>query len=62
MYALEQADIAQWTDKVYTGQTLLAGAGLLGAEAIETANAKNLIVITGECPTVGLAGGVTQGD
>ncbi|KAG5982709.1 hypothetical protein E4U55_001499 [Claviceps digitariae] len=61
VHALKQADIVDWADEVYTGQALQAGAGVLGVEAIEAANAKNLVVITGECPSVGLAGGFTQG-
>lgn len=61
MHSLKQADLVDWADEVYTGQALRAGAGLLGAEALEAANAKNLVIITGECPTVALAGGFTQG-
>lgn len=34
---------------------------MLGYEAIEAADSHNLTVVTGECPTVGVAGAFTQG-
>lgn len=37
------------------------GAGVQGFEAYEAAHAKELAVVGGECPTVGIAGGYTQG-
>ena len=37
------------------------GAGVQGFEAYAAANAQGLQVVGGECPTVGLAGGYTQG-
>lgn len=37
------------------------GAGIQGFEAYEFADARGLRVVGGECPTVGLAGGYTQG-
>lgn len=37
------------------------GAGVQGYEALEAAQKVGLTVTTGECPTVGIAGGYTQG-
>ena len=37
------------------------GAGVQGFEAYEAADKSGLAVVGGECPTVGLAGGYTQG-
>jgi hypothetical protein len=37
------------------------GAGVLGYKASEVAHDAGLVVVGGECPTVGLAGGFTQG-
>lgn len=37
------------------------GAGIEGYEILEAASAKGLVVVGGECPTVGIAGGYTQG-
>lgn len=37
------------------------GAGVQGYEAYTAAHARGLLVVGGECPTVGLAGGFTSG-
>lgn len=37
------------------------GAGVQGYEAMEAAQAQGLVAVGGECPTVGVAGGYTQG-
>lgn len=50
-----------WSDANYTGSALKLGAGVLGYKALEAAHDAGLIVVGGECPTVGLAGGYTQG-
>ena len=51
-----------WSDEhYYDGPAIKVGAGVLGYEAIEAAYDNNLVLVTGECPTVGLAGGYTQG-
>ena len=50
-----------WTDPDYTGPAVKVGAGVLGYEVLEAAHAQNQVVVTGECPTVGVAGGYTQG-
>ncbi|KAF5722358.1 FAD-linked oxidoreductase yvdP [Fusarium mundagurra] len=42
-------------------KALKVGAGVQGFEALAATHAENLVVVTGECPSVGLAGGYTQG-
>lgn len=37
------------------------GAGVQGYEAMEAAQKEDLVVVSGECPTVGIAGGYSQG-
>lgn len=37
------------------------GAGVQGSEAYRKADAQGLQIVGGECPTVGLVGGYTQG-
>jgi FAD/FMN-containing dehydrogenase len=37
------------------------GAGVQGYEAMEAAQAEGLVTVGGECPTVGIAGGYSQG-
>lgn len=58
---LKDTEILDWNDQFYTGKALQVGAGIQGFEALEAAHADNLIVVTGECPSVGIAGGYVQG-
>lgn len=37
------------------------GAGVQGFEMLEAAHSKGFVAVSGECPTVGVAGGYTQG-
>ncbi|KAK7750865.1 hypothetical protein SLS62_007264 [Diatrype stigma] len=46
---------------VYTGKTMKVGAGVQAGEAQAAANALGYVVVEGDCPTVGYAGGYTQG-
>jgi hypothetical protein len=50
-----------WSGPYYQGPAFKVGAGVVGYQILEAASAKGLVVVTGECPTVGLAGGYTQG-
>lgn len=50
----------QWSNSAYTGIALKIGAGVQGYELLEAASALGRVAITGECPTVGIAGGHTQ--
>ena len=45
----------------YTGKAIKMGAGVQGIEAYQAAHAQGLAVVGGECPTVGITGGYTQG-
>lgn len=58
---LKDTKVLKWKDSTYAGKALKVGAGVQGFEALEAAHAAGLVVVTGECPTVGLAGGYTQG-
>jgi hypothetical protein len=53
--------IPNYSDKFFTGSAVKVGAGVLGYEMLSAAKAEGVVVISGECPTVGLAGGYTQG-
>ncbi|GKT89339.1 FAD binding domain-containing protein [Colletotrichum tofieldiae] len=57
---LKGTEILDWEDEHYAGKALKAGAGVQGFEAIAAANGAGLAVVTGECPTVGVAGGYVQ--
>ncbi|KAK4233368.1 FAD binding domain-containing protein [Achaetomium macrosporum] len=45
----------------YRGKAMKMGAGVLIGEAQAVAHAQGLVVVAGDCPTVGMAGGYTQG-
>jgi len=58
---LKDIDFVEWSDEHYTGKAIKIGAGVQGFEANAAAHDQGLQIVTGECPTVGLAGGYTQG-
>ncbi|KAH7409764.1 hypothetical protein DE146DRAFT_604491 [Phaeosphaeria sp. MPI-PUGE-AT-0046c] len=53
--------VENWQSSLYTGPALKVGAGVESYEAFEFASSHNLMVVGGNCPTVGIAGGYTQG-
>ena len=58
---LKDIEILDYASPHYTGKAMKMGAGVQGFEAYEAADRHGLAVVGGECPTVGLAGGYTQG-
>jgi hypothetical protein len=58
---LKSIDVLQWSDASYSGPAIKMGAGVLGYEVADAAKAAGLMVLGGTCPTVGIAGGYTQG-
>ena len=58
---LKDIKIVNYSSPSYDGKAIKVGAGVQGFEAYDVANASGLVVVGGECPTVGLAGGYTQG-
>ena len=57
MHNLKDIRIADFEDAYYRGKAMQMGAGVQGFEAYAAAHEQNLVVVGGECPTVGLAGG-----
>ncbi|KAG9251786.1 uncharacterized protein F5Z01DRAFT_683115 [Emericellopsis atlantica] len=53
--------IPNYSSKSYSGPAMRVGAGVTGAEAAEAAHKAGLTVVVGGCPSVGVAGGYTQG-
>ncbi|KAF9630333.1 putative fad fmn-containing isoamyl alcohol oxidase protein [Lasiodiplodia theobromae] len=53
--------ITNYTSPTYTGPAIRIGAGVQGGEAYALASSAGLAVVGGECPTVGIAGGYSQG-
>ena len=58
---LKSIDFLDYQSPQYTGKAIKMGAGVQGFEAYGAADKVNLAVLGGACPTVGLAGGYTQG-
>ncbi|KAL9049662.1 MAG: hypothetical protein Q9162_007104 [Coniocarpon cinnabarinum] len=58
---LKNIAIHDYSDPYYSGKAITMGAGVQAFEAYDVADAQGLRVVGGECATVGLAGGYTQG-
>ncbi|KAL4953929.1 hypothetical protein BDW69DRAFT_205502 [Aspergillus filifer] len=61
MHHLKDLEFTTHKDSDYTGPALKMGAGVQGFEAYSVADENGYQVVGGECPTVGIAGGYTQG-
>ncbi|KAK4100117.1 putative isoamyl alcohol oxidase [Parathielavia hyrcaniae] len=60
-HRLRTIEFKDWQDKYYTGSAVKLGAGVQGFDILSAGLAKKQVVLSGECSTVGLAGGYTQG-
>lgn len=58
---LKNITIMDYQSVNYSGKVMKMGAGVQGYEAYAAAHAQGLLVVGGNCPTVGIAGGYTQG-
>lgn len=58
---LKGSRVLDWNDGHYTGKALRIGSGVLGHEAAQAAHRAGLVIVSGGCPSVGLAGGYIQG-
>lgn len=58
---LKDIEFLDWSTRDYTGRAVRLGAGVQGFEVLAAARDEGLVVLTGECPSVGIAGGYTQG-
>lgn len=62
MYNLKTtAVVGEYANDEYTGPAMKVGAGITGAEALEAAHSSGYLIVSGDCATVGLTGGYTQG-
>lgn len=57
---MKEVEVKDWSDAEYTGKAVKIGAGAEGHDVLEAAAAAGLVAVTGECPTVGVAGGFIQ--
>ena len=53
---LNDIDFIPWSDATFKGTAMKIGAGVMGYQAAQAADAAGVVAVTGECPTVGLAG------
>ncbi|KAK4148259.1 uncharacterized protein C8A04DRAFT_24060 [Dichotomopilus funicola] len=60
-HKLKDIEFVGWNDAGYEGSAVKLGAGIQGFEAMEATRARGQVLLSGECPTVGVAGGYTQG-
>lgn len=58
---LEDIEVLDYKSKIYNGKALKVGAGVQIIRALAAAQKEGLVIVGGTCPTVGLAGGYTQG-
>ncbi|MCJ1250002.1 hypothetical protein MMC30_007228 [Trapelia coarctata] len=58
---LKHISFLDYNSPHYTGKAIKMGAGVQGFEAYAAASLNGLAVLAGQCRTVGLAGGYTQG-
>ena len=61
MHHLRSLDVLNYTHAHYSGPAMRIGAGVRGFEAYAKAHQHGLRVVGGFCPSVGVAGGYTQG-
>ncbi|KAL4971900.1 hypothetical protein BDW66DRAFT_164609 [Aspergillus desertorum] len=58
---LNDIEYVDWSDSTYSGPAYKLGSGVMGFEVLEATHNSGYVLVGGECPTVGLAGGYTQG-
>lgn len=58
---LKEITFKDWDDPFYQGKAVKLGAGVQGYDIMAAARDEGVVVVGGECPTVGPAGGYTQG-
>ena len=58
---IKDIQFIDYQSSMYTGKAVKMGAGVQVFEVVKAAQAKGFIAVSGDCPTVGVAGGYTQG-
>ncbi|OQD83757.1 hypothetical protein PENANT_c015G00574 [Penicillium antarcticum] len=61
MHHMKDISIVDYNSSHYTSKAMKMGAGVQSFEASAAASRAGLVIVTGNCPTVGLAGGYSQG-
>lgn len=58
---LNEVEYQDWSDATYSGPAYRLGSGVMGYQVLDALQGTGHVLVGGECPTVGLAGGYTQG-
>ncbi|KAI9375101.1 hypothetical protein BJX61DRAFT_200869 [Aspergillus egyptiacus] len=58
---LKDIEYLDWSDQTYSGPAYKLGSGVQGFDVLEATHERGHVIVGGECPTVGLAGGYIQG-
>jgi hypothetical protein len=58
---MRDISVFDYRSRMYRGKAMKLGAGVMEFEAQQVAHSQGLVVVGGNCPTVGIAGGYTQG-
>ncbi|KAL4955898.1 hypothetical protein BDW69DRAFT_159641 [Aspergillus filifer] len=58
---LDDIEYLDYSDSTYTGPAYKLGSGVQGYQILEASHAQGHVLVGGECPTVGLAGGYIMG-
>jgi hypothetical protein len=61
IHNLRDIDFINFSDEYYTGPAAKIGGGVQGLELLAAAKPEGRVAVSGECPTVALPGGYTQG-
>ncbi|KAI2710302.1 CAZyme family AA7 [Penicillium roqueforti] len=61
MHHMKDISIVDYVSSQYSGKAMKMGAGVQSFEASDAAYKAGLVIVGGNCPTVGLAGGYSQG-
>jgi FAD/FMN-containing dehydrogenase len=61
MYHLKDTRYLEYFSDLYSGPALRLGAGIQGFDGMAAAHAQNKILVTGNCESVGISGGYSQG-
>ncbi|CAG8890503.1 unnamed protein product [Penicillium egyptiacum] len=61
MHYMKDISIVDYDSPNYSGKAMKMGAGVQSFEASDAAYKAGLLIVGGNCPTVGLAGGYSQG-
>lgn len=61
MHHLKDTRYLEYFSDLYNGPALRLGAGIQGFDGMTAAHAQNKIIVTGNCESVGISGGYSQG-